>query len=81
MSEIYNIEELPEGSFPLSFKLIDRYQQEDTILTEKLKCAEYIKGSFRGGQNTIKIVTFNNKIVIAQLLQRYVLKWYHTYLI
>ena len=27
MSEIYNIEELPEGRFPLSFKITDRYQQ------------------------------------------------------
>ena len=27
MSELYNMEELPEGTFPLSFKLTDRYQR------------------------------------------------------
>ena len=36
MSELYYIGELSEGTFPLSFKLIYRYQQEDQILTEKL---------------------------------------------
>ena len=40
-SELYNIEEMTEGTFTLYFKLIDRYQGEDPILTEKLTCAEY----------------------------------------
>ena len=35
MSELYDIEELPEGTFPLSLKLRDSYQQEDPFLTEK----------------------------------------------
>ena len=72
MSEIYDTEELSEGTFPLSFKLIYSYQREDPILTKKLKSAEYIKGYFRGGLNTINFVTFNDKIVIPQLLQKYV---------
>ena len=67
--------------FPLSFKLVDFYQKEDPILTEKLKCAEYIKGYFRGGQNTTNLVTFNDKIVTPQILQRCVVKWYHTYIL
>ena len=41
MSELYDIEKLPEGMFPLSFKDIDRYQREDPFLTEELKCAEF----------------------------------------
>ena len=64
MSELYGIKELPEGTFPLYLKLIEYYQQEYPILTEKLKCAEYIKGSFCRGQNTIKLVALNNEIVI-----------------
>ena len=40
MSELYKIEELPEGTFPLSFNLLERYQREDPFLTEKLKCAK-----------------------------------------
>ena len=55
--ELYNIKELPDGTFPLLFKLIDRYLREDPFLTEKLKCAEYQKGSFCGGCNTIELVT------------------------
>ena len=45
MSEVYEIEELPEGTFPLSFNLIDRYQLEDTFLTENLN-AQNIQGVF-----------------------------------
>ena len=41
MPELYYIKELPEGTFPLSFKIVYRYQQEDPILTENLTCAEY----------------------------------------
>ena len=36
MSELYDIKELPEGTFPLSFNLIDRYQREYPFLTENL---------------------------------------------
>ena len=54
VSELYDIEELPEGKFTLSFKIIDRYQREELMLTEKLTCAEYKKGSFRGGRNPKK---------------------------
>ena len=34
VSELFDIEEIPEGTFPIYFKLIDRYQWEDIILTE-----------------------------------------------
>ena len=37
MSELYNIKELTEGMFHLSFNIIDRNQNEDPFLTEKLK--------------------------------------------
>ena len=47
----------------------------------KLTWSEYKKGSFSGGRNTIKLVTFKDKIVIPQLLQKYVVKWYNTYIL
>ena len=81
MLELYDIEELFEGTFPLYFNLIDLYQQEDPIPTEKLKCAEYSTGSFRGCRSTIKFVTHKYKIVIPRLIQKYVVKWYHAYLL
>ena len=80
MSKLYDIEELLEGTFPISFNLIDCYQQEEPFPTEKLKCAEYSKGSFRGGQSTINIITHKDIIVIPQKLQKYVVRWYHTYI-
>ena len=61
MLELYNIKYLLEGAFPISFKIMYHYQQEEPILTEKLKCAEYKNGSFRRGRNTIKLVMFKNK--------------------
>ena len=81
MSELYYIGELLEGMFPLSFNLVDRYQKEEPFLTEKLNCTTYQKGYFRGGRNTIQLVKYRNKIVIPQKLQKYVVKWYHTYLL
>ena len=39
MSELYDTKELPEGIFPIYFKLIYCYQQGDPILTEKLNHA------------------------------------------
>ena len=46
MSELYDINELPEGMFPLSFNSIDRYHQEDPFLWEKPNSTEYQKGVF-----------------------------------
>ena len=81
MSEIYDIEEIPDGMSPLSFNLINHYQREDPLLTEKLKCAEYKKGYFCGGRNTIELVTYEGRILIPHKIKKYVVKWYHTYLL
>ena len=81
MLEPYNIKELPESTFTISFNLIDRYQQEDPFLTKKLKCVEYSKGYFCLCCSTIKLITYKDKIVIPRLLKKYVVKLYHTYLL
>ena len=81
MSELYDIEEFPEDTFSLSFNIIYHYQQEDPFLTEKITCAEYSKGSFRGGQRIINLITYKYKIDIPQKLQKYIVKWYHTYIL
>ena len=78
MSERYDIEELPEGKFPIYFILIYYYQREDPFLTEKPKCAEFTKGSYCRGRNTIGRITYKDKIVIPQKLQKYIVKWYQT---
>ena len=45
MSELYNVEVLPEVTFSLSFKLVDCYQREDPILTET-NMSRIFKGFF-----------------------------------
>ena len=74
MSELYNIDDLKECMFPLLFNIIKRYQREYPFLTENFNSSSYQKGSFRRGRNTIKIVTYKNKIVFPQKLQKYVVK-------
>ena len=64
MSKLYSIKELPEGTFPLSFNLTDRYHREYPFLKKKIKCAEYTKGYFCGGRSTIDLIMYKDKIVI-----------------
>ena len=51
VSEINDIEELPEGSFPINLILIAKYQQQEPIIRDKCKYGTYHKGYFRGGSN------------------------------
>ena len=82
MSEINDTEELPEGTFPINLKLIQKYQREEPSITDKYKYAMYRKGSFRGGSNIyLKLITCKYKLVIPPKLQSYVVHWYHTYLL
>ena len=82
MSEINNIEEIPEGTFPINLKLIQKYQRLELIIIAKYKYSMYHKDSFRGGINSdINLITCKDKIVILSKLQSYVLHWYHMYLL
>ena len=82
VSEINDTEELPEGTFAINLKLIQKYQQEEPSIIAKYKYGKYHKSYFCGGSNTdIKRITCNDKIVIPSKLKSYVLHWYHTYLI
>ena len=66
MLELYNIKELLDGTIIRSFKLIDRSQREEPILTETIKWAEYWKIYFCGDRNTIYIVMYKDKLVIPR---------------
>ena len=49
---------------------------------DKYKYDSYDKGYFRGGSNiNINIITCEDNIVILSIIQKYVLHWYHTYLL
>ena len=92
MSETYGIEELETGTFPLTYKIIDKYQRKDKQLLKILKrtidsntstdhTSSYHTKSFRGGGTDIDLICRNDKIVIPKVLQKCVLNWYHTYLL
>ena len=68
--------------FLFNLKLIKTYQRLEPSITAKYKDDTYQKGSFCGGSKFyLKLVTCKDKIVILSKLQRYVLHWYHTYLL
>ena len=82
LSEINDTEEIPEGIFPINLKLIHHYQQKEPGLLAKYTIMAYHKGSFRGGSNiNLSLTMCEVTIVIALILQRYVLHWYYTYLL
>ena len=82
MSEINDIEELPEGTFPINLKLTQIYQRQEHSIISKYKTGTYQQGYFRRGSNIdLKLITCNDKIVILPKLQSYVVHWYHTYLL
>ena len=82
MLELYDIKEISDGTFMLSFNnIIYRYQREYPLLMKKNNCTTYQTSSFRGGQNTIKPVMYEDKIIIPQKIRKYAVKWYHMYLL
>ena len=82
VSEINYIEKIPEGTFPINLKLTQKYQQQEPRITDKYKDGTYQECYFHGVSNSdLNLITCENKIVIPQKLQSYVLHWYHTYLL
>ena len=82
VSEIIDIEELPEGTFTINLKLIQKYKRQEPSIIAKYKYSKYHKGYFHGNSNTdIKLIMFKDKIVIPSKLQSYVLHWYHAYIL
>ena len=82
MSEINDIEEIPEFTFTIYIKLIQEHQREEPSITDKYKYGTYHTVSFRGGSNIdLKIITCKDKIVILSIIQIYVVHYYHTYIL
>ena len=74
MSEINDTKELPEVSFPINLKFIQRYQRAETSIISKYKNGTYHKGSFRGVRNIdINLIMCADNVVIPEKIQCYVL--------
>ena len=71
--------ELPQDTFPLTYKLISEQQNLDEPLLQKIrdKTPQYTINIYRGGGKTRELITFNGKIVIPKSLQRRCVEWYH----
>ena len=80
-TELYGVDKLDNDTFSLNYKLIDKFQQKDHNLVDKLKRAIYQTETFCGGKKKRQLICKNGKIVIPDALQKYVLNWYHTYLL
>ena len=82
MSEINDIGEIPKDAFPINLKLITKYKRTEPILMAKYNYSKYHKGYFYGGSNIdVNLITCEDNIFIPEILQSYVLHWYHTYLL
>ncbi len=77
-AEMFGSEKLPEGTFPLAYKVIQCFQQANKWLLNKLqKSDEYTLHTVCGGGKTCSLIMHNNKIVIPEPLQPRIIQWYH----
>ena len=77
----YDVQELPEGIFPLNFKTLTHHQWKGTSIQHRLLHVKDTKYTFTGGQNTITLLTYKGFIVIPKIIQRYAVQYYYIYII
>jgi transposase InsO family protein len=81
MAEFFGRDDLEDDIFPLNYKDIARAQQKDKHLLHAAKHnPQYRLKTYHGGEKKRTLITYNDKIVIPQLLQKRITKWYHTQL-
>ena len=81
VADHYGVDSLPQGTFPLRYKIIDEYQKKDKELVAALEKGRYTAKTFRGGGKEYLLLVKGDKIVIPEGLHKYVMDWYHTYLL
>ena len=82
VSEMNDIEELPECTFTITLKLIQKYKRLEPSIIAKYKTGTYHKVSLHRGSNIdLKLITCKDEIFILSILQSYVLHWYRMYLL
>ena len=81
LAERYFDDKLDSDTFPLTYQTIYKYQHKYNEVVEKLKRANYHNKYFCGGWNTFMLIYKNNKISAQKIIWRYVVNWYHTYIL
>ena len=67
--EMYDTEDLPNGTTPLKFKTIDQYQQEEPNLMAKLKISKCKRGSVHRRSKIFWMKLFNRLPIHARSAQ------------
>ena len=71
MSNQYEIDELPKGTLPITFRLIYQYQWKDTSIMAKLNHTQHQKSSFRWRQEyytTINLIHNYQRVQLTLFL-------------
>ena len=78
-AELFGKDEADLPVYPLEYRIIDHFQQRDTLLINKLKqsAPDYHTKSFRGGGKERMLICRKGKIVIPKALSKRVITWYH----
>jgi hypothetical protein len=66
---------------PVNFTLIHKYQHQDQTILNKLNNGQYHLQAFVGGELSIELISYQNKIVVPRKLQSHMIQWYHEYLL
>ena len=79
MAKAYGLDgDIPEEFYPLQYKQIQKQQQKDEELIQKLKeNPKYSLKVFRGGGKERTLIVKDNKIVLPKTLQQRAVQWYH----
>ena len=76
--EQFALEKEDINEYPLSYKIIMKYQQKDKALLKKAKNdKEYSLRTFNTAGRTRTLITKNNKIAVPGALQEPLVQWYH----
>ena len=76
--EQFALEKEDINEYPLSYKIIMKYQQKDKALLKKAKNdKEYSLRTYTTAGRTRTLITKNNKIAVPGALQEPLVQWYH----
>ena len=74
----YNDKDLPDSAYPIRYHNIDKAQETDAKLQQKLVSHKgYTLDTFCGGDKDHRLICRNNKICLPTALQKKTVDWYH----
>ena len=78
LHEFFGADELPEHSFPLTYKEIAQGQNNDPDLLQKVRNdSSYSIKIYRGGGKNRELIVRDDRIVLPSSLQKRCVRWYH----